>query len=495
LSKNIKCGNSLIDSDIYPEYCVEEELKHIRPFPWNQEFSFLKRRKFDVVVGNPPWGATLSQAELKYCREHYGDVIGRMVDSYIFFIRKSAELAGKNGFVGLVLPTTLLNQVDARPARLLLLKRGLSLLADLGEGVFGVDATNTASIVVSRPMASGEDVFLKNISQEAPSIREKALLKFQHMPFKEWSEIVDGDAHNTFFVTQMSLPRLLQRLQADHPKLETMIQGEIQRGVTPDVVEAHVVTRATAKSERLELAICKPAISGQAITRHGTAKSDEVIIYTDNGTDIGKYPKVKAWLSKFRKNITCPEVRDGKHPWWRLHRPRSTDIFKSPKFIGLTTSKRIELVFDATMDLYVTDAMYVFRSKLGINPDFLGAVMQSNIFRAFYLIGNQGEGRVIPQIKAAKLNSLPVPKFTEQSAIHTKIANDARALASLIASSEHKAGSSLEVARRQIEAIDNRIEENIARAYGLKPEDVELIKDYLATSAKPRQRKRVLELV
>jgi hypothetical protein len=121
--------------------------------------------------------------------------------------------------------------------------------------------------------------------------------------------------------------------------------------------------------------------------------------------------------------------------------------------------------------------------------------MQSNIFRAFYLIGNQGEGRVIPQIKAAKLNSLPVPKFTEQNAIHTKIANDARALASLIASSEHKAGSSLEVARRQIEAIDNRIEENIARAYGLKPEDVELIKDYLATSAKPRQRKRVLELV
>ena len=60
LSKNIKCGNSLIDSDIYPEYCAEEELKHIRPFPWYQEFPFLKRRRFDVVVGNPPWGATLS---------------------------------------------------------------------------------------------------------------------------------------------------------------------------------------------------------------------------------------------------------------------------------------------------------------------------------------------------------------------------------------------------------------------------------------------------
>lgn len=146
-----------------------------------------------------------------------------MVDSYIFFIQKSAELGGKNGFVGLVVPTTLLNQVDARPARRLLLKRGLSLLADLGEGVFGVDATNTASIFVSRSMTSGADVFLKNVSQEVPAIREKVLLKFQHMSFKEWSAIVESDAHNTFFVTQMNLPKLLQRLQADHPTLETMI--------------------------------------------------------------------------------------------------------------------------------------------------------------------------------------------------------------------------------------------------------------------------------
>jgi hypothetical protein len=188
-------------------------------------------------------------------------------------------------------------------------------------------------------------------------------------------------------------------------------------------------------------------------------------------------------------------VRDGKHLWWRLHRPRSPEIFNSPKFIGLTTSKRIELVFDADMNLYVTDAMYVFRPKPEISPDFLGAIMQSKSFRALYLIGNQGEGRVIPQIKAAKLNLLPVPKFSEQNIIHKKIVNDAKALASLIASSEHKAGSSLEMAQRQIEAVDSRLEENIASAYGLKPDDIQSINDYLAASAKPRKRKNALEMV
>jgi hypothetical protein len=56
------------------------------------------------------------------------------------------------------------------------------------------------------------------------------------------------------------------------------------------------------------------------------------------------------------------------------------------------------------------------------------------------------------------------------------------------------AGLSLDVAQRQIDAIDSRIEENIARAYGLKAADIESIKDYLVTSAKPRKRKYLLEM-
>jgi hypothetical protein len=52
------------------------------------------------------------------------------------------------------------------------------------------------------------------------------------------------------------------------------------------------------------------------------------------------------WLTKFTDEVTCKEVASGKHPWWALHRARDSEIFDSPKFIELTTTKRIELIFD-----------------------------------------------------------------------------------------------------------------------------------------------------
>ena len=104
------------------------------------------------------------------------------------------------------------------------------------------------------------------------------------------------------------------------------------------------------------------------------------------------------------------------------------------------------------------------------------------------------KGRVIPQIKAAKLYPLPIPKFDAKNTLHTEIVRDAKALASLIAASEHKAGASLDIVKRQISAINNRIEENVVEAYGLNVTAIKSLRDYLATSAGPRKTKRQLEM-
>ena len=80
--------------------------------------------------------------------------------------------------------------------------------------------------------------------------------------------------------------------------------------------------------------------------------------------------------------------------------------------IGLTTTKTIELVLDQSAGLYVTDAMYVFAPKSEIDPKVLMAVMQSKLFHFLYTVANMGESRVIPQIKATKLLTLPIPNLT-----------------------------------------------------------------------------------
>jgi type I restriction-modification system DNA methylase subunit len=71
LGSNIKCGNSLIGPDFYKNkqmsFLDDEERYRINVFDWQAEFpEIMKSGGFDVVIGNPPYGASLSQEEASY---------------------------------------------------------------------------------------------------------------------------------------------------------------------------------------------------------------------------------------------------------------------------------------------------------------------------------------------------------------------------------------------------------------------------------------------
>jgi hypothetical protein len=56
LHQNVKCGNSLIGTDILTPEMPMEEVKRINPFDWDREFAdVMKAGEFDAVIGNPPY--------------------------------------------------------------------------------------------------------------------------------------------------------------------------------------------------------------------------------------------------------------------------------------------------------------------------------------------------------------------------------------------------------------------------------------------------------
>ncbi|OQY26875.1 MAG: hypothetical protein B6244_12225, partial [Candidatus Cloacimonetes bacterium 4572_55] len=93
LKDNIKCGNSLIDD---PDIAGE------KAFSWDQEFpEIMGSGGFDVVVGNPPYGAELSKNDqIHLSRKFY---IGS-TDTAILFIKLSYGLIKTNGFLGFIIP-------------------------------------------------------------------------------------------------------------------------------------------------------------------------------------------------------------------------------------------------------------------------------------------------------------------------------------------------------------------------------------------------------
>jgi hypothetical protein len=128
LGNNIKCGNSLIGPDFYDGkqagFFDEEEHYRINAFAWEREFpKILREGGFDVVIGNPPWGADFTVHEQEYLRKFYQAAKGSNIDSYAVFIECSLNRLKNMGLFGYITPDTFLRKDDHLLTRKLLLEK------------------------------------------------------------------------------------------------------------------------------------------------------------------------------------------------------------------------------------------------------------------------------------------------------------------------------------------------------------------------------------
>jgi hypothetical protein len=216
-------------------------------------------------------------------------------------------------------------------------------------------------------------------------------------------------------------------------------------------------------------------VSGKQIKRYRPWVWDQFVIYTNRDTLIDKYPNVGNYLKSLRHLNTCKEVQQKKHPWWCLHRARNPEIFRSPKFIGLTTTKTIDLIYDADDSIYVTDAMYLFSLLPEYDPWTCLAVLQSKTFLFLYRVANQGESRVIPQIKASKLQSLPFPKYQPSKPVWVEVGKCCKHMLQLHKQlAAAKTPHDQTVLQGQIAATDRQIDRLVYELYGLTEEEIRI---------------------
>lgn len=113
LEDNIRVGNSLIDNAE-----IAEELA----FNWSEEFSeIMSNGGFDVVVGNPPYGAVLSKDEKSFIKNKFKTTQYNF-DTYISFFELSLNLLKMDSYLGFITPNTFLVTENSIKIRELLLK-------------------------------------------------------------------------------------------------------------------------------------------------------------------------------------------------------------------------------------------------------------------------------------------------------------------------------------------------------------------------------------
>lgn len=97
LDDNIKCGNSIVD---------DPHVAGSLAFHWQEQFpTVFANGGFDVIVGNPPYGATVDNVQKEYINNKYSTAEGNF-DTYRIFFELGFDILKPNGYLGYITPNT-----------------------------------------------------------------------------------------------------------------------------------------------------------------------------------------------------------------------------------------------------------------------------------------------------------------------------------------------------------------------------------------------------
>lgn len=427
LSKsNIKSGNSLIQEDFFktqqPALFDATLIEKLNVFNWSAEGhrdaktkkyigrgfpNIMKSGGFDVIIGNPPWGAELNENELEYCRNRYQDIVVRMIDSFMYFCYMSTkDLLKTNGSWGMILPDVVLYQIDNRKLRSFFLDElTLTEILNMGD-VFEVN--RPSAIIIGNK--ANNDIY--NISaKDLTSFKkpEKALLINQEKAVTVSKSKIKGISDFLFLTRDIEHYSILDKIRKSFNTTISDItdQHGIQRGVSPDLKEAFIVDSKTATKHKLEKSHLKMTVTGGIhVKRYYTLEPRLFVIYTSRKDNFNKLPNIKKYIKSFQNEITCTEVKDGKHPLYALHRPRDPEIFTKSKIIGVITEDEI-IVDSDDNNVFASDGCYVFGVKEGVDRNYALAILNSNLYVFLYRLFSIEQGRMLSQVKPTILNRIP----------------------------------------------------------------------------------------
>jgi len=479
LGDNIRCGNSLIGTDILDSTELSlEELQEINPFDWKEEFpKIFENGGFDAVIGNPPWGASFSDIELEYLKEKNSEIIVRMINSFLYFTYVFSKKLNKNGAFGMIVPDVILYQSSYLLLRQFLIKNfHISKLLNMGMNVFkGVNQPSAIIIFKNKENNSSRIIVgdFTNISDKKLEISNKS-------NFRTYNQrLLNKIPSNLFITNKIENYSILEKIEnkSDLNIEDILDEDKMQRGASPDYKQAFMINEETKQKNNLEESHVKKAIFvGSQIKQHYIDYKDTYLIYTTKKDKFSEIPNICSYIRQFKDDITCKEVKTKKHPLYSLHRPRKEKIFlKDKKIVGVITSDKLIVAVDENR-FYATDGVYIFGTKEKFNPYFVTALFNSKLYTFIYRLYSFENGRILPQVKPAIVkrmpfinlemdNQIPIIKLSKKMVDLNK-----KLLVCKIPQDE-------KILKLQINKTDEKINQLVYELYDLTEEEIKIVEE------------------
>ncbi|AKB51789.1 hypothetical protein MSBRW_2536 [Methanosarcina barkeri str. Wiesmoor] len=380
LSKNIICGNSLVDSNYFyfePKAKVQENIYYrVNPFDWNNEFKdVIEKGGFDVIIGNPPYVriqniVKYSPKEVEYYKSKYSPFVTANkdnIDKYYLFIERAKYLLNSEGILGYIVPHKFFKIKSGQELRRLISSnKNLSEIVHFGvEQVFGTKTTYTCILVLqSKELDEFKVNFVSNIDDWRNG-KNVQIEKYKSNYINE----------TPWIFLHPKLDKLFKRINSENPvKLEDITEIFVGVQTSKDkiyifkpVSEDNYFVRfldSSGSIQEIEKSILRPCIyDEEKIVPLSRIKPNSYIIYPYKIIDnkaipysheemMSLFPKCWDYLSNYKQDLLSRSINlpasKSKEDWFYLFgRSQSLTKFnENPKIIWPTLSLKPRYAYD-----------------------------------------------------------------------------------------------------------------------------------------------------
>ena len=274
LQQNIKCGNSLIE---------DEKVAKDRAFKWRKEFKQIMEDEggFDVVIGNPPYGAELNEQERKFISQKFA-FSKSYKNTALVFIEKSLDLLKQDGYFGMIVPKSIAFSQLWKPGRELV-KKYLVKAVDVSKAFEDVlleqviiilsKAIKTKSYTL-QDIVSGESI---TIDKKVIDLSDSIILHGKKKDFEIFEKMTKSSRYlNEVTKTSRGLPfqKYLVKEKTKYPVIKGKTISRYVFGLSDGFLPDKLIEQNKNKVKFL----LQPKIISQRIVAHVTKPKDHIII-------------------------------------------------------------------------------------------------------------------------------------------------------------------------------------------------------------------------
>lgn len=419
LDKNIKCGNSLID---------DETIAGDKAFNWNEEFKdTMASGGFDVIIGNPPYGAELDEQAKNYIYRNYNSV-EYQIDTYVVFIERALKLLKEGGKLSFIVPSTWLNMHYFSKLRNLIISgTKLEQVILYRYQVFDDVTAETCIFVCSKTNNKDNKVRISYIN----NLEKNNNIEFDNILQDYWKDNCENGFNVFYNQEKINIINLVygkSKVLDDIASITVGIKPYQTNKGTPKQTKQDVENRVYDSDTQVD-DLYQPYIVGTNINKYHITKP------------IGKYLKYGDWLAEPRKSLN----------------------FKTEKIVIRQTSDKIIAAIDYNGYYDLNNVHNLLLKNNNINLKYLLTLLNSKIVDFAYKFLVPEAGRVFAEVKAVNLAKLPIANATQEQ--QQNLAQKADKMIELNKQLHEGINSALELIKSEYQP--KKISQNLEKFYTL----------------------------